>query len=514
MTAPVKTVPGGLCLTRRPTIRGAIVAMPLPSQIVLPLQQHAGHAARALVEVGERVVSGQAIGAADGTISAAIHASASGVVNAIESRPIAGHHISRAQCIVIDCDEVQSAAASTPRDHDYHLDEPDRLRQEVSDAGLAGLGGAVFPTAVKLAASVDKRLHTLVINGAECDPAIGCDDALMREHADGIVAGARCMLHILQINQCVIATKEDKAIAGTAMREAVDACGDERLVWREVPTMYPQGGERQLIQRLSGQEVPTAELPLDIGFLCHNVATAYAVYRAIEFGEPLTSRIVTVCGQAVAKPQTLSVPLGTSVADVIAFCGGYINTPTRLIMGGEMMGQALDSDAIPVTKACNSLLVMDRAEVPSVADPLPCIRCGDCASVCPASLQPQQLHWHSATRDLDALVTHNLFDCIECGCCDLVCPSHIPLTQLFRNAKHEIATVEADRATAQRARARFDQRNARLERQKAERKARRAARTTPAAATETSQHSRKDEILAAVKRAKAQRAQRENDHEV
>ncbi|MFK8016276.1 MAG: electron transport complex subunit RsxC [Gammaproteobacteria bacterium] len=520
MSALLHPVPGGLRLTRRPSLDGGIKTLPTPRQVVLPLNQHAGRPALPVVSVGDSVTRGQCVGKADGVISVSVHASVAGTVTAIESRPVPGCEAGPSPCVIIDAAGQQDQQRPEPLDHDYHLDEPSRLRQVVSDAGIAGLGGAVFPTAVKLAAEVDMRLQTLIINGAECDPAISCDDALMREYASEIVAGARCMLHILQVNRCIIATKSDNAAAGQAMKQAVTACDDERVTWRQVPGIYPQGGERQLIQRLSGLEVPSDGLPLDIGFLCHNVATARAVYRAVEFGEPLTDRVVAVRGKAVTHPQHVLVPLGTPIADVIAFCGGYAGTPTRLVMGGEMMGIALSSDELPVVKACNALLVMDASETPSSPAPDPCIRCGDCATVCPASLQPQQLHWHSAARDLDQLVARHLFDCIECGCCDLVCPSHIPLTEQFRAAKRDVHHRDAAHVTAQHARRRFEQRNARLERLKAQRDARRAARTAkpPPSVTPKQENapgpSRKDEIRAAVERAKARRAQRENDREV
>lgn len=509
---PIHAIKGGLALTRRATLASdsTIESMPLPKTLVLPLRQHIGVAAEPLVKIGERVLGGQMIAQASGAISVAIHAGTSGTVVAIETRPAADPTHLHDTCIVIDTDGHDEHLPTVKRDHDYHLDEPASLRQVVAQAGIAGLGGAAFPTAVKLAAEVDARLKTLIINGAECDPSIGCDDALMREHARHIIEGARCMLHILQVNHCIVALKADKQRAADAMRAALDELNDDRLEFVIVPARYPQGGERQLIAALSDQEVPSGGLPLDIGFLCHNVATALAVYHAVQFGVPLTSRVVSVCGGGVSRPANVRVLLGTPIRDVITFCGGYQGDVERLVMGGEMMGIALATDDVPVTKACNSLTIFERAEIASPAPTNACIRCGECALVCPASLLPQQLHWHALGGELERAVTLNLFDCIECGCCDLVCPSQIPLTEQFRRAKADVRAHEFAHAKARHARDRYEQRRTRLERDKTERRAQRKARTTPSTDV-TPQARRKQEIQAAVARAKVQRAERDRD---
>jgi len=508
-------VPGGLQLAGRPSLATAtpIVVMPPPACLVVPTNQHKGLSAQPVVAVDDHVLAGQLIAGARGAISGNIHAASSGRVIAIEPRPVAAATEGEALCIVIECDGRDRHIERSPRTHDYHLDEPARLRQVVADAGIAGLGGAVFPTATKLAAEVDTRLHTLVIDGAECDPSIGCDAALMREHAAQIVEGARCMLHILQINQCIIAVKADKPAAMAAMRDAIAACNDDRIDFAVVPAKYPLGGERQLIQCLSGREVPSEGLPLDIGYLCHNVATAFAVYRAVTAGEALICRVVSVCGDGVATPRNVLVRIGTPVADVVAFCDGYRGVPGGVIMGGEMMGTAVPSDDVPVVKACNSLLVLGENELPPRQPAAPCIRCGECARVCPASLLPQQLHWHAKARDFDRAISLHLFDCIECGCCDLVCPSQIPLTEQFRHAKADTRLRDVTRLRARHARQRFEERRARHDRLQEERRARRAARSTNATPKEPATD-RKAQIRAAVARAKARRTARENDSEV
>lgn len=505
-------VPGGLTLARE-TARPQntdILRMPLPSRLFLSLHQHTGATATPCVEVGESVVQGQRIATANGAISVAVHAPADATIERIGLHPDNAHG---RECIVLHVANQQAAPTNTAADHDYHLDEPALVRQRVAAAGIAGLGGAGFPTAVKLAAEVDTRLQTLLINGAECDPAIGCDEALMCQHASEIIAGARCMLHILQINHCVMAIKADRADAIAAMRTALDHAHDDRLTLAPVPTRYPQGGERQLIQHLSGREVPSGGLPIDVGYLCHNVATARAVHRAVEHDEPLIRRVIGVCGEGVHTPRNVDVPLGARLADVIDFCGGYAGQPERLIVGGRMMGTAVTTDETPVTKATNALLVTTAPPAPS---PSPCIRCGECATVCPATLLPQQLHWHAQSGETDALVQLNVIDCIECGCCDAVCPSHIPLTQEFRQAKASLRLRDTKQQTATHARRRYEARNARRDRLKREKDDERAARRAKAkaAASERSASAptRQDEIKAAVARARAAREKRgQND---
>lgn len=278
------------------------------------------------------------------------------------------------------------------------------------------------------------------------------------------------MLHALEISLCLIAIEDDKPEALAALSAAVEECGDGRLEIVAVPAIYPEGGERQLIRVLTGKEVPSEGIPADIGFLVQNVGTAAAVSRAVLGGEPLTSRIVTVTGQGVSKPQNIEVRIGTPISDLIEQCGGYTDKAHHLIMGGAMMGFALTSDDVPVVKASNCLLVASAEEIAPKGDALACIRCGDCARVCPANLMPQQLYWHARAENFDKAESLFLFDCIECGCCDQACPSHIPLTNYFRYAKTEIWARERDRNRAQIAQHRYEERNLRLERISSERK--------------------------------------------
>ncbi len=448
----------------------------LPDEAVLPLSQHAGHPALPVVKIGERVLTGQRIAAADGLVSATIHASISGTVVAIEDRPVPHPSGLVAPSIVIESDGRDEWAEPMPPLDDYLHEVPHTLRHRIQDAGIVGLGGAVFPTAVKLTAEAVESLHTLVINGAECDPAISCDNALIAERSDDIVAGAQVLMHALQVHECVIAVEDHMTDAAAALGAAIDASGDDRFKLMLAPTVYPEGGERQLLQAISGREVPAAGLPMDIGYVCQNVGTAAAVSDAVLRGRPLIARIVTVDGDGIAEPANLRVRFGTPIADLVAQCGGYQGDIDRVVVGGVMMGFAVHGDGVPVTKAINSVTALTRAAARPSGDTLPCIRCGDCATVCPATLQPQQLYWHARADQFDEAAELNLGACIECGCCDTVCPSRIPLTQYFRYAKSELYTRQLARALSDKSRQRHEARTRRLERDKLERAEKLAAK--------------------------------------
>ncbi|MGE5155373.1 MAG: electron transport complex subunit RsxC [Bdellovibrio bacteriovorus] len=450
-----------------------IEPIPLPPRLVIPLGQHIGAPARASVQVGERVLKGQLIGEPDGYVSAAVHASSSGVVVAIEPRPVPHPSGLSAPCVVIETDGEDAWAPLAEPLTDYvHLD-PAVVRERVRWAGVVGLGGASFPTSVKLNPGPDRRLKTLIINGAECEPYITCDDRLMREQPARILEGVRILRHLAGAEQVLIGIEDNKGAAISALVQALAATDLQRVVSVvPIPTLYPSGGERQLIRILTGLEVPSHGIPAQIGILCQNVGTAAAVADAVLRGRPLVSRVVTVTGRSVATPRNLEVPIGTPASVLIGHCGGYRRPPRKLLCGGPMMGFELPDAEVPVTKATNCLLALTAAEAPDPGPALACIRCGRCAEVCPARLLPQQLYWHARAKDLDRAQDYNLFDCIECGCCAAVCPSHIPLVQYYRYAKTEIWAREQDRRKAEQARRRHQARLERLERQEQERKAR------------------------------------------
>ena len=477
----------------------AIARLPVPGQLAVPIQQHIGTCAEILVAVGEHVLKGQALTKPVGYVSAAVHAPSSGRIRAIDEYPIPHPSGLQATCIVIDTDGLDQWVPHTG-ESSYRTHSATDLRNRVRQAGIVGLGGATFPTSVKMN-SAGQRIDTLIINGAECEPYITCDDMLMRERARDVIMGADILLHALDAQRCLIAVEDNKPEAIAALRVALQAASQTQQLGAisvvTIPTLYPSGGEKQLIKILTGQEVPSHGLPADIGLVMQNVGTAAAVYRTICHGEPLISRIVTVTGEAVVRPQNLEVLIGTPMTHLIEHCGGYLpasplppsagadGSPSpprgegklvslrdvpimanRLIMGGPMMGFALPSDELPVTKGCNCLLVQ---HVPPTAAAMPCIRCGECMLVCPANLLPQQLYWHASSKNFDQVQDYHLFDCIECGCCSQVCPSHIPLVQYFRFAKTEIWQQETEKRKADHARTRHDFRSERLEREKRER---------------------------------------------
>jgi len=451
--------------TRQPVINAH-----LPRRLTLPLNQHIGEYAEAIVKPGDTVLKGQMIARATGYVSAPVHAPTSGTVVEVSEKPIPHPSGLSAPSIVIESDGVDRWIEHQPV-ADYTALDPSELRNIVREAGIVGLGGAGFPTFIKLNPGSNKSVKTLVLNGVECEPYITCDDMLMRERADEIVSGIRIMRHALRAEECIVALENNKPEAYEAMVSATK--NEQEIFVRQVPTIYPEGSEKQLIQVLTGKEVPSNGLAINIGVVCQNVATAAAIHRAIHHGEPLISRFVTVTGDGVKDPRNMDVLIGTPMCELIEQCGGNADQLDRLIMGGPMMGFALHDTGLPVIKTTNCILAVTSAELPQARPVMPCIRCGACTDACPVNLLPQQLYWFAKHKELDKVQEFNLFDCIECGCCSYVCPSNIPLVQYYRFAKGEIWNREREKEKADLARQRFEFRNQRLEIEKAEREARR-----------------------------------------
>jgi len=445
----------------------------LPKVIILPLNQHIGAEALPTVNIGDRVLKGQRIAEAQGLVSAPIHASTSGKVITIENRPIPHPSGLEAKCIVIEPDgkeewEVLEACEN------YSSVDRITLVEKIRNAGLAGLGGAGFPTAVKLSPRADHGINTLILNGTECEPYITADDVLMRERADDIIAGALLFGYLLNgPKEIVVGIEDNKPEAINAMRNAATGTAVEIVSF---PTKYPSGGEKQLVQILTGKEVPSGGIPAQMGIVVQNVGTAAAAYRAVRYGEPLINRMTTVVGNSLTTQRNIEVLLGTPVDHVLAEHGFDSARCKELIVGGPMMGYAMERTDFPVVKTTNCILVPDTEEMHPQATAQPCIRCGMCAQACPASLLPQQLFWFAQSEDVDKLRSHHLFDCIECGACSYVCPSNIPLVQYYRASKGIIRQIDTDKQKSDRSRQRFEFRQERITKAEAQKEAKRLAR--------------------------------------
>ena len=463
--------PGGLVLERRKYLSNGrpIQASSLPPLLVMPLRQRDGHEAAPCVSQGDRVLRGQRIAGGLDYRDPPLHASTSGRVLGLRECPLPLPGGPRGPCLLIEPDGEEAAVDPLPPLDPSALTLED-LRARLHEAGIVGMGGAGFPTSVKLGSATPPP-DTLIVNGAECEPYMSCDDALLRERPEEVLRGTDLLRRVLGASQALIAIEGDMRQALQAVRTALAAGDYPEIRIVPVPVRYPVGGERQLIQTLTGREVPTGLRPEAIGILCQNVATLAALFRAVIQGRVLDTRIVTVTGRGVQAPGNLDVRLGTPVYHLIAQCGGYTEVVERLILGGPMMGYPVGDDGIPVTRTVNAVLAAGFGELPDGGEPQPCIRCGACAEVCPARLLPQQLHWQLQAGQWPRAVDQHLFDCIECGCCDAVCPSRIPLTAAFQEAKQTARTMAAERDQAERARRRFEARQARLHFEQQEREA-------------------------------------------
>ncbi|TCP43341.1 electron transport complex subunit RsxC [Rhodovulum marinum] len=434
--------------------------MPIPALIRVPLQQHIGVEAEAIVERGDTVLKGQLIGKARGPVSANIHAPTSGQVIAV------GHFTAPhpsglpVPTITIRPDGRDEWGPRLPRLHPESA-APEQIAAQVAEAGIVGMGGATFPASVKLNLRAKYDLHTLVINAAECEPYLTCDDRLMRERAEEIADGAGIMARALGVKDIIVAIEANKPQAIQAMQRHKIALGYKMRI-KTVPTQYPMGSEKHLVKTLTGRETPARALTAELGIVVHNAATAHAVHLAVRYGEPSISRVVTVSGRGVARPANVRALIGTPVADLIAHCGGLVEEPDRLLMGGPMMGQPIRNPRVPIVKGSGGILAL-TAEETREKDVMPCIRCGLCVQVCPMGLTPFELNTRVEAGDLDGAAKVGLLDCINCGCCSFTCPSNRPLVQTIQYAKGKLAERDSRKHQQDQAKRLAEARTARLE---------------------------------------------------
>ncbi|MDD5058849.1 MAG: electron transport complex subunit RsxC [Sideroxydans sp.] len=457
-----------------------IRTLPLPQKLFVPLQQHIGAPASPVVNVGDKVLKGQLIAVAQGAVSSSIHAPTSGVIVAL------GDHVAPhpsglpVPTITLQSDGAENWIACETIADPFAL-TPEDIAARVGAAGIVGLGGATFPSALKLNLSRSSGVQTLIMNGGECEPYLTCDDRIMRERAAEIVEGIRLIAYAVAAQEILVGIEDNKPEAIAAMQAA---SVDTPVKVVAMPSMYPMGSEKQIIQVLTGKEVPAGGRPADIGVLVHNVATAYAVQQAIRFGKPLLSRLVTLSGGAIKTPCNVEALIGTPVEELIAFADGYAQPAARMVLGGPMMGQQFTNTNVPVVKGTSGVLALTASEI-GQAEPSPCIRCSTCIRACPVGLMPVEMVSRIRASDLAAAVDFGLKDCIACGSCSYVCPAHIPLVHYFNYAKGDLAAQERTKLKQEATKKLADARNeriARIERERAEAAARRkAAREAKAA---------------------------------
>lgn len=470
--------------------------VPLPKQLVLPLKQHIGAEGELCVKAGDTVLRGQPLTKGRGRMLP-VHAPTSGIVTAIAPHSTAHPSALEELSVIIEADGEDTWFEKDPWP-DYTCRSREALIERIHQFGVAGLGGAGFPTGNKLHGGGDK-IDTLIINAAECEPYITADDRLMQDCAAQIIEGVRILAHILKPQRVLIGIEDNKPQAISMLRAVLTDAHD--IVLRVIPTKYPSGGAKQLTQILTGKQVPHGGRSSDIGVLMQNVGTAFAVKRAIIDGEPLTERVVTLTGEAVAQPGNVWARLGTPVRHLLDFAGFRPGQEQQVIMGGPLMGFSLPWLEVPVVKITNCLLAPSPSEMGEQPEEQGCIRCSACADSCPADLLPQQLFWFSKGQQHDKATAHNLKDCIECGACAYVCPSNIPLVQYFRQEKAEIREIELEAKRTAEAKIRFEARQARLEREKAARQERHKQAAVQPSAKDN------DAIQAALARVKSKKAQ-------
>ena len=473
----------------------------LAHDFYVPIKQHAGSAGNVLVKEGDYVLKGQPLTQGDGLRTLPVHAPTSGTVKFI-GKHVAPHPSGLTEDMIhIQADGLDKWREQFPLEEFFTL-PVEQLIDRIYQAGVAGLGGAVFPTAAKIQ-SAEKKVKLLIINGAECEPYITCDDRLMRDYTDEMLEGIRILRYILRPEKVVIAVEDNKPEAIQAIQQSLHGANDIEL--RVIPTKYPSGAAKQLIYLLTGMEVPSGGRSYDIGVLMHNVGTAFAVKRAVINDEPLIERVVTLTGDKISEKGNYWVRLGTPVDHLLAQVGYQYDERFPVFAGGPMMGLQLSDLNAPITKLINCLLAPDHFEYGEPEPEQSCIRCSACSDACPVNLMPQQLYWYARSEDHQKSEEYCLKDCIECGVCAYVCPSHIPLIQYFRQEKAKIWEIKEKAKKAEEAKIRFEAKQARMEREEQERKAR-SQRAAEARREELAKQKGEDPVKAALERLKAKQA--------
>ena len=492
--------PGGLKLRHHKQIacRDPLLRPEMPQALYLPIRQHQGSAGELLVEPGTQVLKGQPLTGATHDRQVPIHAPTSGIVTAVRHWPASWPPGGEAECLVLEPDGAETWCQRMPLAN-WHQAEPKALVDHARAAGLAGLGGAMFPTAAKLRGDWP-QVHTLILNGSECEPYISCDEMLMRERPEAVVEGGLILARALGAERVVIAIEDQMGAVRGSLASALETHDpDQKCRITEVTTIYPEGGEKQLIQVLTGAEVPHDGLPQDLGVVCLNVGTAAAARDAVIDGTPVIERIVTVSGPGILHPRNLIALLGTPVRELLQAAGGVDEDIDRLVLGGPMSGLPLASDLIPLAKGSNCILALRRTDVAREQPEMPCINCGECVRVCPASLLPQELYKYIRAGNYEQAESLDLYDCIECGCCAHVCPSHIPLVDWYRHGKGVLRERGIEDALARKARLRYEARERRLTEEKEQRRHKREQRERKLQSGEDA----KNEVQAAIERARA-----------
>ncbi|MGI2045833.1 electron transport complex subunit RsxC [Shewanella oncorhynchi] len=487
-----------------------ISQLPLADTYLVPIPQ-VGENCTLAVNIGDSVLKGTPLTQGTSIWHLPVHAPTSGTIVAIEPRT--SNHASALPvntCVIqADGKDTWCELVQNELDDLSHQQMIDKIRA----AGIAGMGGAAFPTHIKL--NPVSEIDLVIINGVECEPYISADDRLMREYSQDILAGIGIIHRLLTPKRIVIAIEDNKPEAAKAMQAAVVQCGlpADSIRVTVIPTKYPSGGEKQLIQIITGREVPSGAIPAKLGIVVHNVGTAFAIHQAVTQGKPLIERVVTVTGKNVGKPGNYWLPIGTPVEHVLSATEFMPEPEQKVIIGGPMMGHALANIQVPILKGTNCILVPSSQEIGTTPEEKACIRCGECANACPALLLPQQLFWHAKAEEYDKAASYNLKDCIECGCCSYVCPSDIPLVEYYRIAKSALKQAADEKQQAERAKQRFDARLARLEEEKLAReaKAKEAAQRRQATMTGTDKNAVAEAMarIAAKKAAAAQSATEE-----